>query len=864
MVPGPGTKPLYARLAVNVPHVQGIFDYHLPQETQTDFRLGQLVEVPFGRQSVQGIIIDFPERPAVTQTKAIRKILDPMPVVTSEQIELAQYISRETLSALGVTLQAMVPAGLSVQADVLYQLSEKSSKRLEKGQPLLEEPTLAQTRLLDLFSERGPLRGRQLDRALPQKNWRKTAGSLARRGILESQSTLADPSVKPKYDRQLIFIGDQNAALQQMDDLARKGFPDALSRRQQTLQLIMEQAAPVPLSDIYTQTGSNLSDIKTLIKRGLAEIIEVPMLRDPLEDLVISPHAAPNLTPDQHEVWQSIMEGFQGNSSKPYLLHGVTGSGKTEIYLRAVEETIAAGKQAIIMVPEIALTPQTVTRFMSRFPDRVGVLHSELSPGERYDTWRLARHGALDIVVGPRSAIFTPFPDLGLIVVDECHDDSYYQGDISPRYHALHAAIYYAKVSSAVCILGSATPDVTSRYQGERGKWNYLALPERILAHRESIQVQLNQAAHDPTFSRYQDLDEDLLMADLPSVNVIDMRSELKTGNRSIFSRELQEKLSETLAKNRQAILFLNRRGSATYIFCRDCGHSLRCPHCETSLTAHHSNHELRCHLCGYRRNIPKICPKCGSQRIRHLGTGTQQVESALKELLPDVRTLRWDRDTTRKKGAHWDIMEKFSTHQADVLIGTQMLAKGLDLPLVTLVGVVLADSGLNLPDFRASERTFQVLTQVAGRAGRSPLGGEVVLQTFDPDHYVIQAAAGHDYADFYQQELENRRELGYPPFLKIIRLEIRDKNPHSVEKKAGVYAATLQSWIEREGFQSTRLVGPTPAYFSKIRGEWRWQILVKGPNPLASDTRPPSWTGVDRGSGSSGYPVIMSVDGRR
>jgi len=828
------TPPLYARIAVNVPHVQGIFDYHLPDEIQDDFKLGQLVEVPFGKQSVQGIIIEFPEKPAVTQTRAVGKILDPTPVVTPGQIELAQHIAGETLSPLGVTLQAMVPAGLSVQADIQYGLSDKSEILIAERQPLLPEPSPSQTQLLDLLIKRGALRGRQIDRALPYKNWRKTAGSLARRGIIKSQSTLADPSVKPKYERQLQFISDPDSAQGQMDDLARKGYPEALARRKRTLQLIMEQRDPVPLSVIYDKVGANLNDLKILIKRGLAEIIEVPVLRDPLADLVITPQSAPILTPAQQSVWQLILEGFQNNSSRPYLLHGVTGSGKTEIYLRAVEEVIAAGKQAIIMVPEIALTPQTVTRFMSRFPDRVGVLHSGLSPGERYDTWRLARHGALDIVVGPRSAIFTPFPNLGLIVLDECHDDSYYQGDISPHYNALHSAIFHAKNLGAVCILGSATPNVTSRYQSERSSWTYLPLPERILAHRKSIQVQLNQADHDPAFSRYQDLDEDLLMADLPSVNVIDMRTELKAGNRSIFSRELQEKLAETLTKNQQAILFLNRRGSATYIFCRDCGYALRCPRCETSLTAHLSDQELRCHLCGYRRNIPKICPKCGSQRIRHLGTGTQQVESALKELLPDVRTLRWDRDTTRKKGAHWKIMDKFSSHQADVLIGTQMLAKGLDLPLVTLVGVVLADSGLNLPDFRAAERTFQVLTQVAGRAGRSPLGGEVVLQTFDPDHYVIRAAAGHDYKGFYKQELEYRRELGYPPFLKIVRLEIRDKNPKSAEKKARIYTATLQGWIKKEGFQSTYLVGPTPAYFSKIRGEWRWQILVKGPNPLA------------------------------
>ena len=824
---------LYARLAVNVPHVQGIFDYHFPQEQRGDFLLGQLVEVPFGRQSVQGVIIEFPEKPAVSQTKAIQKILDPKPVVTPDQIALAQYLSSETLSPLGVTLQAMVPAGLSVQADIQYDLSAESKARLEDKQPLLPDPTPAQTRLLDLFIKRGPLRGRQLDRALPNKNWRNTAGGLVRRGILESQSTLADPSVRPKYERQLQFTGDPGSALDQMGDLARKAFPQALARRQLALQLIMEEPDPVPLSQIYKQTGANLNDLKALIQRELADIIEVPVLRDPLEDLSIRPQTAPALTPDQERVWNVILEGLTKGESKPFLLHGVTGSGKTEIYLRAVEETIKHGKQAIIMVPEIALTPQTVTRFMSRFPERVGVLHSELSPGERYDTWRLARHGALDIVVGPRSAIFTPFPDLGLIVVDECHDDSYYQGDISPRYHALKAALYYAETTDSICILGSATPDVTSRFQGERGKWHYLSLPERILAHRESIQVQLNQAAQDTPTTRYQELDENLLMAELPAVNVVDMRTELKAGNRSIFSRQLQEELEATLKANQQAILFLNRRGSATYIFCRDCGYALRCPRCETSLTAHLPDHNLRCHICGYRRNSPKTCPSCGSNRIRHLGTGTQQVESALKEFIPGVRTLRWDRDTTRKKGAHWEIMEKFSSHQADVLIGTQMLAKGLDLPLVTLVGVVLADSGLNLPDFRAAERTFQILTQVAGRAGRSPLGGNVILQTFDPDHYVIQAASEHDYADFYQQELEFRRELGYPPFTRLIRLEIRDKNPESAEKKAVVYAAALNGWIEEDGFRSTRLVGPTPAYFSKIRGEWRWQILVKGPNPL-------------------------------
>ncbi len=844
--PPSGTQPpRYARIGVNVPQVQGIFDYHLPPDQEEAYQLGQLVEVPFGRQNVQGVIVDFPEFPAVPITKAVGKILDPDPVLTPLQINLAHYISEETLSPLGVTLLAMVPAGLSVQADIEYRLPEDSLAQLESGEPLLEEITPAQQRLVDLLRERGPLRGRQLDRALPHKNWRKTAGALARRGVLVSHSTLGDPSVKPKLERRLVFRGNPAEARDGMGNLANKGFPAALARREAVLKMIMAADQALPLTEIYRDTGANLNDLKQLVKRGLAEIREVPVLRDPLEGLEVEPSQAPRLTPDQAQVWEVISEAFRQEAPAPFLLQGVTGSGKTEIYLQAVEEALRQGKQAIIMVPEIALTPQTVSRFMSRFPSRVGVLHSELSPGERYDTWRLARAGALDIVVGPRSALFTPFPDPGLIVVDECHDGSYYQGDSVPRYHALPAAVAYARISGAVCILGSATPNVATRYQSDRGRWTYLSLPERILAHRRSIQVQLNQARQSPEIPRYQAVNEDLQMASLPEVQVVDMRSELRNGNRSIFSRSLQAALRSTLDRDQQAILFLNRRGSASYVFCRDCGYVLRCPRCDTALTAHLADRSLRCHHCGYQRSIPTTCPACGSERIRHMGTGTEQVEVEVQKLLPGARTMRWDRDTTRTKGAHWEIMKRFTSHQADVIIGTQMLAKGLDLPLVTLVGVVLAESSLYLPDYRAAERTFQVLTQVAGRAGRSPLGGQVIMQTFEPDHYVIKAAARHDYLGFYNQEIGYRRELGYPPFQNLVRLEIRDRENKSAEGKARTYAAALAGWIKQEGYRSTRLVGPTPPYFSKIRGEYRWQLLVKGPNPikLVRDHHPgPGW----------------------
>lgn len=828
-----GTEKKYARIAVNVAHVQGVFDYHVPEDLKPILELGQLVIIPFGKQKVQGIIIEFPEIPAVPRTKAVQEILDPVPVVTPHQIMLAQMISEKTLSPLGATIHAMIPAGLSIKADLLFQLSESSLEIVASGNDLLQEPSPSQALILDLLIKRGPLRGRQLDRALPNRNWRKTAGSLERRGVLISQTTLGESSLGPKLEKRAVLSAAPEVALEMMDKLAKKGYPDALARRQAILKMILEAGDEIPASRIYKDAGGTNSDLLQLARLGLVEIRQVPVLRDPLDGVVVESQSPPDLTPDQQIAWNRIQEDFSLGHPEPFLLHGVTGSGKTEIYLRAVGQCLQEGKQAIILVPEIALTPQTVSRFMSRFPGDVGVLHSELSPGERYDTWRLARAGKIQLIVGPRSALFTPFPDLGLIVIDECHDDSYYQADHNPRYHAVSSGVDYAAITGSICILGSATPNISTTFGSREGKWTDLSLPERILAHKKTIQSQLSQASSPPSEERFRDLTDQLQMADLPAVEIVDMRSELRKGNRSIFSTSLQNALIETLQKNEQAILFLNRRGSASYVFCRDCGQALICPRCDTSLTAHQNQNVLSCHHCGYHRKVPRKCPSCGSERIRHLGTGTEQVEAAVKKMLPDARTLRWDRDTTREKGSHWKIMEDFSDHKADLLIGTQMLAKGLDLPLVTLVGAVLADTGLHLPDYRAAERTFQVLTQVAGRAGRSPLGGKVIFQTFDPDHYVIQAASAHDYADFYQQEIESRRELGYPPFVNLVRLEIRSRDSKLAENKAAGYAETLRGWIQNQGYYATRLVGPVPAYFSKIRGEFRWQILLKGPNPV-------------------------------
>lgn len=388
-------------------------------------------------------------------------------------------------------------------------------------------------------------------------------------------------------------------------------------------------------------------------------------------------------------------------------------------------------------------------------------------------------------------------------------------------------------------MMGSATPDIPSMYLAEQGEYHYLHLPERILAHRKVVQEQMKRLAQrkkegQQWGSHFRPLEAEVEFSELPPVSIVDMRLELKSGNRSIFSRPLQEALATVLEQEQQAILFLNRRGSATFVFCRDCGYTLRCPSCELPLTFHEAEQILRCHYCGYQRKNPASCPQCGSQRIRHYGTGTQKVESEVQALFPQARTLRWDYETTRKKGAHEAILTHFVAQQADVLIGTQMLAKGLDLPLVTLVGVVLADVGLSLPDYRTGERLFQTLTQVAGRAGRSPLGGQVILQTFQPEHYVIQAAARHDYAGFYRQELDLFRRLEYPPFSQVVRLEYRHYDREKAEKTAHQFADRLRTWLVEEGHQQTNLVGPTPCFFSRMAGQYRWQIVMKGGHPAA------------------------------
>ena len=805
---------MFAEVVVNVPAITGTFDYRVPPGLAGRVSMGQLVTVPFGRQTLQGVIVRFMETPSVAETKSIIDILDPLPVVTHTQITLAQEMAKANLAPLAAMVGLMLPPGLSQQGDVLYSVNSDPPAGTSQLAVVSGELSAVQKRVIDLLSERGPLRGRQIDRHFKNVDWRRPIQYLVKRGVLAAQSVLPAPRVRPKFVRLAQLAVAPDVAEAAMHDLGKTEATQ--KRREGALKFLTRVKDAVNVSWVYAESGCNLADLQELEERELIRLFENEIFRDPLEgvrrqvDTYTSTQEAIELTPEQEAAFEQIRQAILLPAAHaPFLLHGVTGSGKTEIYLRAVDEVIKRGKQAIVLVPEIALTPQIVHRFLARFPGQVGLVHSKLSEGERYDTWRRARGGLLKVVIGARSALFAPLPDIGLIVADECHDSSYYQAD-PPFYHAVTAVQIYARIAGAVCILGSATPSVSQRYQAEVGESIRLELPRRVM------NVGLTESP-----------------AGLPPVSIIDMREELKSGNRNIFSRELSEALTNTLARGEQAILFLNRRGTATYVFCRECGHVLKCPNCETPLTFHVDGKErLLCHRCGYERGKPKTCPSCGRPSIREYGLGSERVEAEVNALFPKARTLRWDWETTRQKDAHEMILTHFSSHRADVLVGTQMLAKGLDLPLVTLVGIVLADVGLNLPDPFAAERVLQVLTQVAGRAGRSAHGGRVVLQTFDSQNRVIQFAAGHDYAGFYEHELLERRRLGYPPFSRLVRLEFRHHDEAVAEREARALAARLNNLLITDHWKQITAIGPVPCFYWKQEGQYRWQIVLRGPNP--------------------------------
>lgn len=568
-------------------------------------------------------------------------------------------------------------------------------------------------------------------------------------------------------------------------------------RQADLLEYMVGQDGHASLPQLVAALGDGIRPaIKVGLERGWLAAGESQKRRDPFAGEAVAMQAPPELTPEQKEALSSIQQELIAPAifRQPVLIHGVTGSGKTELYLRAITAVQEQGRQAICLVPEIALTPQMIGRFRARFGAKVAVLHSALSAGEKFDEWQRIRRGEVSIVVGARSAIFAPFDNVGLIIIDEEHEHSYKQESPTPCYHAREVAEERARLEEALLVLGSATPALESFHKARSGQYRLVSM-----LHRVDIRP-------------------------MPEVTLVDMRDELKGGNKSIFSRALQEALDRTMAAGEQAILFLNRRGYNTFIMCRSCGDAVTCPNCAVAMTYHLGDNHLACHYCDHITPVPKLCPTCTSQQVRHMGAGTERVEEELNRLYPRIRVARMDVDTTRRKGSHATILKAFGDRKVDVLVGTQMIAKGLDFPEVTLVGVVLADTSLNLPDFRAAERTFQLVTQVAGRAGRALKPGRVLVQTYQPDHYSLLAAREHDYDGFYAQEVKQRQERDYPPFSHLIHLVASGEEEKQVIETAQAVAALLLG--HRFGGE---VLGPAPAPLAKLRGQHRHHLVLKG-----------------------------------
>ncbi len=772
----------YAEVAVNSPAAQRrTFSYSVP--AGLDVLPGQAVWAPFGSRLLEGIVTELTDAPAVEETRDIGGIVDPAPVLSAAQLAVARWISDYYLSPVFDALALFLPPGF-----------ERRTLTYVSAAPLppdfdLNSLTPDQRRLIELLIGHDRLPMRKVESELSKARAQATVSHLANRGLVARTYEIEPAKAKVKTELRLRLAPGADPAS------VRAG-----PKQTALLEFLSTQSGPALWSEVREKAGADRSVLNALVKKGLVSLEEVVLTRDPLAGRQPAPTLPLPLTPAQQSAFQAITAAL----GKPavFLLRGVTGSGKTEVYLQALAEARRRGKRGIVLVPEIALTPQTIDRFAARFPGKVAVLHSQLTLGEQFDEWQRIKAGEFDVVIGARSALFGPQPDLGLIVIDEEHEWTYKQADTTPRYHTREVAMRLAEQVGAVVVLGSATPDVETYFRAVSGEYRLLELPERVT----------------PVFN-----------APLPKVHVVDMREELKAGNRDLFSRALSVAMAEAVGAGEQVILFLNRRGSATFVQCRQCGLVMRCRRCDIALTFHAASNSLVCHQCNYRMRAPDVCPRCGSTRIKFLGAGTEQVEEEVARLLPLARRLRWDSDAAVGRDAHQEILDRFRAHQADVLIGTQMVAKGLDLPEVTVVGVVNADTGLNLPDFRAGERTFQLLSQVAGRAGRGPRGGEVVLQTYSPAHYAVQAAAAHDYGLFYQKELVYRRQLGYPPFAQLASLVFTHANEERCRTEAERLKRELLTEVQAKGVAGLTIIGPAPAFAHRLRGRYRWQLVLRG-----------------------------------
>ena len=792
--------------------VNQVFTYGVPPHLDTVLQPGVRVLAPFHRTHQEGVVV---ERVGETDLapNVIKKVfdcLDDTPTFSPEMLTLTKWMANYYVSSWGTALFCAVPAAVRSQKQQRIHLLPDAPAPRGK----------AQEAIVAILEAEGALSPNQLVRriGLTSQELRPRITTLREKGIVDVQVTH-----KPKASTQEALVAtlalpdsDIVTEIAQLKSSAdadgNSPAPSSGNRRHVAaakhaaiLQLLLDDGVSLTTSELTKRASASLALLRTLERRGFIHVKRAQMVRNPLNAEAIAATQPLQLNPAQwtafSEIRNALSSELHGKEERPptFLLHGVTGSGKTEVYMQAMADILEAGKSVIVLVPEISLTPQTASRFVGRFGEKVAVLHSRLSDGERYDQWHRIQKGEANIVIGPRSAVFAPVKNLGMLIIDEEHSDSY-KSDTSPRYHAREVAQKRSELANCPVVLGSATPSLESYHLAKDGNYRLLSLPTRVLDRK------------------------------MPDVHIIDMRAELKKGNRTIFSDLLRSSIEERLVRREQIILFLNRRGHSTYVFCRTCGYVEQCDNCSISLTFHFATKQLVCHHCGDKRPTQPACPQCGSPAIRYFGLGTESVEQEVQKAFPKANVKRFDADSTARKNAHQQILDAFQGQKIDILIGTQMVSKGLDFPNVTLVGVIAADTALNLPDFRASEQTFSLLTQVAGRSGRAELEGKVVIQTYMPGHYCIAAAQKHDYIGFYTQELEARNAFRYPPFSHVAILLLRGKNEKEVIETAHAVREHLEIWQTDQGDTShpVEILGPAPAPLSKIEGKFRWHFLLR------------------------------------
>jgi len=762
---------LIAEIIVDVStyHVDRAFDYQVPAEWINVIETGCRVKVPFGARSVLGFVIGLKKETDVPlhKLKPITQILDMEPVLTEEMLQMAGWLKNHTICYEIDALQVMLPSALRAKYEKIIKLQEPQN---------LPEEVQA------IFGKRQQANFKEFERAglLPLLKQLVAQESVTIDNIVKQQGNV-------KEIRMVKITEDQHLIEKVIEQSSR-----AVKQRLLLQWMCQHLGDVLSPQQIYDETGVSSSVLEAVIAKGAAQFIREEVYRDPFTKEVSRTYSL-QLTEEQVIALQAITAAMEEPKGQTFLLHGVTGSGKTEIYLQSIQKVLEEGKEAIMLVPEISLTPQMTERFRSRFGEMVAVMHSGLSVGEKYDEWRKIQQGKVKVVVGARSAIFAPFTNIGLIILDEEHESTYKQED-SPRYHARDIAIWRSEFYQCPVILGSATPALESYARAKKGVYTLLSLKRRALQQT------------------------------LPTVFIADMREELRQGNRSMFSISLIEAMRARLEKKEQMVLFLNRRGYSSFVLCRDCGTVVQCPNCDISLTYHRTTEKLKCHYCGYEEHIPQTCPQCQSDHIRYFGTGTQKVEEEIYKLFPEARVLRMDVDTTRHKGAHEEILQTFGEGQADILLGTQMIAKGLDFPNITLVGVLSADTSLHLPDYRAAERTFQLLTQVSGRAGRHNKPGEVIIQTYTPEHYAIELAKTQDYEPFYEREMFLRRRSSDPPYYFVALVQIS----HEDVMMAAEYAGRVADWLRGNLSNQAAIIGPTTASIARLQNRYRYQCLIK------------------------------------